>query len=59
MGDWSPDGTHIVFYLRGPDPVGPGSSQLFVMAATGRNLRQLTHLPDGSNPGHPSWSPAG
>jgi Tol biopolymer transport system component len=59
MGDWSPDGKQIVFHLRGPDSDGPGSNQLFVMDAAGGNLRQLTHMPDGSDPGHPSWSPAG
>ena len=59
MGGWSPDGKQIVFQLRGPDPDAPGLDQLFVMNADGTNLRQLTHLPPGSNPAHASWSPAG
>jgi Tol biopolymer transport system component len=55
MGDWSPDGKQIVFQLRGPNPDGPGVNQLFVMDASGGNIRQLTHLPRGSNPAHASW----
>ena len=58
-GDWSPDGTKIVFQLRGADPFGPGVNQLYVVDADGRHLRQLTHLPHGMNPHYASWSPAG
>jgi Tol biopolymer transport system component len=59
MGDWSPHGDRIVFHVRGPDPDAPGLNQLFTMSADGTGLRQLTHLPRGSNPGYASWSPAG
>jgi TolB protein len=54
MGDWSPDGSQIVFHLR-----GPGVNQLFVMNADGRRVRRLTHLPRGSDPSYAAWSPAG
>jgi len=59
MCDWSPDGRHIVFHVRGAGPTGAGPNQLFVMDATGRHVRQLTHLSRGSNPSYASWSPAG
>jgi Tol biopolymer transport system component len=59
LGGWSPDGKHLVFHLRGPDPNAPGVNQLFVVDADGSNARQLTHLPHGANPGYASWSPAG
>jgi Tol biopolymer transport system component len=58
-GGWSPDGKHVVFHLRGPDPDGPGVNQLFIVDADGRNPRQLTHLARGMDPGYASWSPAG
>jgi Tol biopolymer transport system component len=59
MCDWSPDGKHIVFHVRGADASGPGVNQLFVMDADGTHVRQLTHMPHGSNPSYASWSPAG
>jgi Tol biopolymer transport system component len=59
MCDWSPDGKHIVFHVRGADPDGPGVNQLFVMNADGTHARRLTHMPQGSNPSYASWSPAG
>jgi len=57
-GDWSPNGTQIVFHVRGADPNGPGVNQLFIIDAAGSNMHQLTHLPHGMNPGYASWSPA-
>ena len=59
IGGWSPDGKQIVFHLRGADPDSPGVNQLFIVDADGRNMRQLTHLPHGMNPGYASWNPAG
>jgi Tol biopolymer transport system component len=59
MCDWSPDGKHILFHVRGPNPGGPGVNQLFVMDPDGTHVRQLTHMPRGSNPSYASWSPAG
>jgi Tol biopolymer transport system component len=59
MCDWSPDGNQIVFHVRGADPSGPGVNQLFVMDADGTHVRQLTHMPRGSNPSYAAWSPAG
>ena len=59
MCDWSPDGRHILFHVRGADPDGPGVNQLFVMNADGTHVRQLTYMPRGSNPSYASWSPAG
>jgi Tol biopolymer transport system component len=57
VGSWSPDGKQLVFQLRGADPNGPGINQLFIINADGKQLRQLTHLPRGSDPGYASWSP--
>jgi TolB protein len=59
VGGWSPDGKQIVFHLRGATPDAPGINQLFIVDADGRNVRQLTHLPHGMNPGYASWNPAG
>jgi TolB protein len=55
VGGWSPDGTHVVFHLRGPSETALGLNQLFVMNADGTGVRQLTHLPQGMNPSHPAW----
>jgi Tol biopolymer transport system component len=59
VGTWSPDGRHLVIQVRGLDRDGPGLNQLFVLDAGTGAMRQLTHLPRHSNPGYPSWSPAG
>jgi Tol biopolymer transport system component len=59
VGGWSPDGRQLVVHVRGPDPDGPGVNQLFVMNADGGDMRRLTRLPRGANPGYASWSPAG
>jgi Tol biopolymer transport system component len=56
--DWSPDGKWIVFHRRNYDP-SVGTNQLFIMRADGKGMRQLTHLPRGSNPGQPKWGPLG
>ncbi len=45
---WSPDGRHVVF-----QSTRSGSSQIFVMNADGKNLKQLTAY--GIN-GSPAWS---
>jgi Tol biopolymer transport system component len=59
VGGWSPDGRELVVHIRGRDADSPGVNQLFVLDANGGGMRQLTHLPRGSNPGYASWSPAG
>ena len=58
--DFSPDGTKIVFHLRGPNESGPGFNQLFTMNADGNAIHQLTHLSPRSNPGggSASWGTA-
>jgi Tol biopolymer transport system component len=56
---WSPDGRQLLVHIRGVDPDGPGVNQLFVMEVDSGNIRQLTHMPRGSNPGYATWSPAG
>jgi Tol biopolymer transport system component len=52
---WSPDGTQIVYHLRGTLRNGRNIDQLFTIQADGRNNRQLTHLPNGSSPSHGDW----
>jgi Tol biopolymer transport system component len=60
VGAWSPDGSKIVYHVRGPEPDTAGvQNQLYVMNADGTGVRRLTHLPTGVDPSHPSWSPAG
>jgi TolB protein len=58
---WSPDSRQIVFV--GYDPrVDPdnGDSDLYVMSASGRNVRLLLGGPDeATNDQQPSWSPDG
>lgn len=50
---WSPDGTQIAFYSE----VDGKPADLFVMDASGGNLRQLTATPEAE--GYPAWSPDG
>ena len=56
MDSWSPDGTMIVFHLKGTQPDGSQVDQLYTMSADGTNLRQLTHMPAGSGPSEASWT---
>jgi TolB protein len=49
---WSPDGTQIAFRSD-----LSGDPELYVMGATGSNLRQLTHSP--GEDWTPAWSPDG
>lgn len=49
---YSPDGTEIAFISTRNGP-----PQLWLTEATGKGLRQLTHLPEGSIPLTPSWAP--
>ena len=50
---WSPDGKQLAFYSE----VGGKPADLFVMDATGLNVRQLTDTPESE--GYPAWSPDG
>jgi len=50
---WSPDGSRIAFYSE----VGGKPADLFVMDASGQNVRQLTSTPEAE--GYPAWSPDG
>jgi Tol biopolymer transport system component len=59
VGGWSPDGRQLVVHVRGAEADSPGLNQLFVLDAASGQLRQLTHMPRGANPGFASWSPAG
>jgi Tol biopolymer transport system component len=59
LGGWSPDGRQLLVHVRGANPDSPGVNQLFVLDADGSAMRQLTHMPRGSNPGFASWSPVG
>jgi Tol biopolymer transport system component len=56
---WSPDGRDLLVHVRGVDPNGAGVNQLFVMDVNSGHMRQLTHMPQGSDPGYASWNPAG
>ena len=58
-GGWSPDGRQLLVHVRGAEADSPGLNQLFVVDADSGRMRQLTHMPPGSNPGYASWSPAG
>ncbi|MHB8889974.1 MAG: hypothetical protein ACYC46_14240 [Acidobacteriaceae bacterium] len=49
---YSPDGAEIAFISTRSGP-----AQLWLMETTGKELRQLTHLPEGSIPFTPSWAP--
>ncbi len=42
-----------------PFPDLDGHSQVFTVDPDGTDVRQLTHVPDGSNAGDPDWSPDG
>jgi len=50
---WSPDGRQIAFYSE----VAGQPADLYVMDATGLNVRQLTRTPEAE--GYPAWSPNG
>jgi Tol biopolymer transport system component len=57
--DWSADGQHIVFNDgSGSVSRGEGDSHLFVVAADGSDLRQITSGPNEAD-FHPSWTPDG
>ncbi|HTR82379.1 MAG TPA: S9 family peptidase [Bacteroidota bacterium] len=54
----SPDGKHIVFFVTNYVLTkGKAKADVYLMDATGKNLRQLTNGP--ANESHPSWSPDG
>lgn len=53
--EWSPDGQYIVFVsTRGGEDIY--QERLFMMDATGNNVRQLTHNKKGEEDNRPSWS---
>ena len=56
---WSPDGSQIAFIANesGPLAVGPEDYDIYVIDATGENLRDLTKHP--AQDLYPSWSPDG
>jgi Tol biopolymer transport system component len=57
IGGWSPDGKEIVWHRRGIHSDSPGLNELFV-DANGGHVRQLTHMPAGTNPRGASWGPS-
>lgn len=57
IGDYSPDGTRIVFFGH-PAHGRPGSLAVFTVNTDGTRLRQITPGIAGCCPG-PSWSPDG
>jgi Tol biopolymer transport system component len=54
---WSPDGSQIAFRRRLPGATPQGNLDIFVMAADGGAVAQLTT--DAGNDQDPSWSPDG
>lgn len=42
-----------------PDPDPEGHSQVYTVNPDGTDVRQLTHVPEGSQAGDPDWSPNG
>jgi Tol biopolymer transport system component len=42
-----------------PDPDSSAHSQVFTVNPDGTDVRQLTHVPKGSEAGDPDWSPSG
>jgi Tol biopolymer transport system component len=58
---WSADGTRIAFgRATGPrDHDGPTLVAVYVAAADGSGVRQLTSPPSGSEDHYPTWSPDG
>ena len=55
--DWSPDSTRILFHSHVDDD--STQAQIFTIGADGSDRRQLTHFPDGTFVGSPSYSPDG
>jgi Tol biopolymer transport system component len=54
--DWSPDGKLILFHSH---ESGDQQGQLYVIRPDGKNMRQLTHLKEGTWIGSASFSPDG
>ena len=56
--EWSPDGRHIVFV--GPQALGAAfGSDIYIVAADGTGLRNLTGSPPFTTNTEPRWSPDG
>ena len=53
---WSPTSDAISFSAAGPDGAG---TEIFLMSATGTNVRPLTALPGELHAALPTWSPNG
>lgn len=58
---WSPDGEQIAFEVSPPFEEAYYGTVIYIMSASGRDLRQLTYLPSGAYANHysPAWSPDG
>lgn len=60
--DWSPDGTRLVYVVRGPDTAGVGQDhiEVWMIDADGRHAQQLTDCrPPCQQEAYPAWSPDG
>ena len=57
-GDWSADGSQIVFTRVITAPDGSAASAIFVANADGSNARELAKT-DAAQAAHPRWSPDG
>ena len=53
-GEWSPDGTQILFASSGPDT---NDTKIYIMNADGTNLREFIQNPEWDS--YPAWSPDG
>jgi Tol biopolymer transport system component len=54
---WSPDGKSILFAMTPKGSTDPNESEIYLMDASGRNIRRLTHAPGDDS--HPHWSADG
>ena len=54
---WSPDGKRILFAMTPKGATDPDESEIYVMDASGKEIRRLTNVPGDDS--HPHWSANG